>query len=213
MLRVFKVTSPMNVGSWILTLSGTATGIAAGAHLLGLRRLRDAAEHVSAALGMPLASYTGVLLADTAVPVWHEARFELPLIFASSGAACAGAAASIVVPDSAGPARRIAVAGAIAQNVSMQVMEQRLGMLGEPYRQGPAGRYNRLAKGLSLAGATVLGLAGRRRAGAALGGGVLLAGEVCLRWSVFKAGFQSARDPRYTVEPQRERANRERSRI
>jgi hypothetical protein len=28
---------------------------------------------------------------------------------------------------------------------------------------------------------------------------------------VFKAGFQSARDPRYTVVPQRERANRRRA--
>jgi hypothetical protein len=212
MLRVFKVTSPMNVGSWILTLSGTATGVAAGAHLLGLRRLRNAAEHVSGVLGMPLAGYTGVLLADTAIPVWHEARFELPLVFASSGAASAGAAAAIAVPDAAGPARRIAVAGALAQNVSMQVMQRRLGMLAEPYGQGAAGRFDRLAKGLSLAGATVLGLAGRRRAGAAIGGGLLLAGEACLRWSVFKAGFQSARDPRYTVEPQRERANRERTR-
>jgi hypothetical protein len=211
MLRMFKITSPMNVGSWILTFSGTATGVAAGAHVLGLRRLRDAAEHVSGLLGAPLASYTGVLLADTAIPAWHEARFELPLVFASSGAASAGAATAIAVPDAAGPARRIAVAGALAQNVSMQVMQHRLGPLGEPYGQGTAGRFDKLAKGLSLAGAAVLGLAGRRRAGAAIGGGLLLAGEACLRWSVFKAGFQSARDPRYTVEPQRERANRERS--
>jgi hypothetical protein len=28
---------------------------------------------------------------------------------------------------------------------------------------------------------------------------------VAVRWSVFKAGFQSARDPKYTVVPQRER--------
>jgi hypothetical protein len=209
MLRMFKVTSPMNVGSWILASSGTASGVAAGAHLLGLRRLRNAAEHVSAVLGMPLASYTGVLLADTAIPAWHEARLELPLVFASSGAASAGAAAAIAVPDAAGPARRIAVAGAVAQNVAMQVMQHRLGMLGEPYKQGAAGRFDKLARGLSLTGAAVLALAGRRRTGAAIGGGLLLAGEACLRWSVFKAGFQSARDPRYTVEPQRERANRE----
>src|SRR5690242_21874669 len=64
MLRVFKVTSPMNVGSWILAFSGTASGIAAAAHVLGLRRLRDAAEAVSAALGLPLATYTAVLVSD-----------------------------------------------------------------------------------------------------------------------------------------------------
>jgi hypothetical protein len=33
----------------------------------------------------------------------------------------------------------------------------------------------------------------------------VLAGELALRWSVFKAGFQSARDPKYTVLPQKER--------
>jgi hypothetical protein len=33
----------------------------------------------------------------------------------------------------------------------------------------------------------------------------MLAGEAALRWSVFRAGFQSARDPRYTVIPQRQR--------
>ena len=36
---------------------------------------------------------------------------------------------------------------------------------------------------------------------------MICAGEMCLRWSVFRAGFQSARDPKYTVKPQRERAN------
>ena len=44
------------------------------------------------------------------------------------------------------------------------------------------------------------------RLAAAFGGSLILAGEAALRWSVFKAGFQSARDPKYTVIPQRERA-------
>jgi len=37
------------------------------------------------------------------------------------------------------------------------------------------------------------------------GSALVLGGELALRWSVFKAGFQSARDPRYVVVPQRER--------
>jgi hypothetical protein len=36
---------------------------------------------------------------------------------------------------------------------------------------------------------------------------MVLAGEVCLRFCVFRAGFDSARDPAYTVRPQRERAD------
>ena len=41
----------------------------------------------------------------------------------------------------------------------------------------------------------------------------MCAGELCLRYSVFKAGFQSARDPKYTVKPQRERARREGTKV
>ena len=206
MLRMFKPTSPMNVGSWILALSGTATGIASAAHVVGLRSVRNAAEGLAAVLGLPLATYTAVLVSDTAVPVWHEARYELPLVFSSSSAASAGAAAAMVVhPERASSARRIAVAGALATNVAALVMEKRLGKLAEPYKEGLAGRFHKLAKGLTVAGATVLAVGGRRRTGAVLGGSLVLAGEVCLRWSVFKSGFQSARDPRYTVEPQRRR--------
>jgi hypothetical protein len=206
MLRVFKVTSPMNVGSWVLAFSGTSAGVAAAAHVLGLHRLRNGAEAVAATLGLPLSTYTAVLLSDTAVPVWHAARRELPLVFGASSAATAGAAAAIVAPpEAAAPARRIAVGSAVAGSLAMATMERRLGMLAEPYREGEAGRLNKLAKGLTLGGAAVLGLAGRTRAGAVVGGGLMLAGEACLRWSVFKAGFRSALDPRYTVEPQRER--------
>ena len=61
------------------------------------------------------------------------------------------------------------------------------------------------AKGLLAAGAT-LALAGRRRPALAKAGAVAtLAGVALTRWSIFKAGFESAEDPRFTVQPQRER--------
>ena len=114
-------------------------------------------------------------------------------------------------PEDAGPARRLALGGVVVENALMLAMEKRLGMLGEPYKQGEAGRYGRLAKACTLGGAALLARSGRKsRAAAVAGGALVLAGEAALRWSVFKAGFQSARDPKYTVEPQRERA-RERS--
>jgi hypothetical protein len=88
-------------------------------------------------------------------------------------------------------------------------MERKLGMLGEPYRQGLPGVLNRAAKILTAAGAATLAVRGRRSRGAAAAGGALiLAGEVALRWAIFKAGDASARDPKYTVLPQRERARR-----
>jgi hypothetical protein len=85
-------------------------------------------------------------------------------------------------------------------------MEHRLGFVGEVYKQGEAGRFGRLAKACAAAGAGLLAWQGKRsRTAAVAGGGLVLAGELALRWSVFKAGFQSARDPRYTVIPQRQR--------
>src|SRR5207253_4817093 len=73
MLRVVKVTSPMNLGSWVLLVSGGASTTSALLELLGvLRPVKLLAEVVAALAGPPLATYTGVLLADTAIPVWHE---------------------------------------------------------------------------------------------------------------------------------------------
>jgi hypothetical protein len=92
----------------------------------------------------------------------------------------------------------------------MQTMELRLGTVGEVYHQGAAGKLSWAAKGLAAAGATLLARRGREsRTAAVVGGALVCAGELCLRWSVFKAGFQSARDPKYVVESQRQRIERE----
>jgi Polysulphide reductase, NrfD len=210
MLRVFKVTSPMNIGSWILAASTATQAVATARETLGLfGRLGRVARGLSALFGLPLTTYTAALLSNTAVPVWHEARRELPFVFAGSAAASAGAAAAIATPtEAAGPARRLAVLGVAVEVSTTKLMEQRLGELGEPYKQGEAGLYARLAKGLSLTGAALTAFRGRRRAVAAAGGGLILAGAVLERWAIFKAGFQSAADPKYTVGPQRARVDR-----
>jgi len=210
MLRVLKPTSPMSLGSWVVAGFAPAAAGAAAAERLGITpRLGRAAEVAAGLLGLPMATYTAVLLANTAVPVWHEADRELPLVFAGSAAASAGAAAAILTPPAdAGPARRLAVAGAALELGSAWAMERRLGELGEPYHQGAAGRYARLARACTAVGAASLGLAGRRRRLAVAGGLALLAGSAFERLAVFKAGFQSAADPRYVVGPQRDRLDR-----
>jgi Polysulphide reductase, NrfD len=206
MLRLFKVTSPMSVGSWILTASGLATSVAAAdawTPYVPVPAAR-AARVAAAVLGMPLTTYTAALIANTAVPVWHEARATLPFVFAASGAMTAGAAAVVATPaKDAGPARRLAVGGALASLAAVQLMERRLGDLGEPYKSGAAGTLKKAAEALTAGGAGLLAGAGRRRPAALAGGSLLLAGAVCERWSIFRAGFQSAANPRATVEPQR----------
>lgn len=208
MLRVFKPTSPMSVGTWILSLFGPAAGLAALGDVLGVSpRLGRVSEGVAALLGPALATYTAVLVADTSVPVWHEARQELPIVFAASSAASAGAAAVIFTPTAeAGPARRLLIGGAVLEIAASEVMKRRLGELAEPYEKEEAGRYEKLATALTMGGAAITALLGRRsRPAAVLGGALTLGGALAKRWSIFKAGFQSARDPKYVVKSQRER--------
>jgi hypothetical protein len=210
MLRVFKVTSPMSVGTWLLLGAGTATGAAVGSDLLGiLRPVGRFAEALAAALGGPLATYSAVLITDTAVPAWHGARIEMPTIFAASSVSSAGALLAMVCPpEHAAPARRLAIAGAIVELVGARLVERRLGPAGEVYRQGRAGRLLEAAELLAGMGAATLAVGGRQRPVAIAGGLGVLAGALCERWGIFRAGVQSTQDPRHTVLPQRERVAR-----
>ena len=208
MLRVFKPTSPMSVGTWILSAFGPATAGATISDVLGIfPRFGRASGATAALLGPGLSTYTAVLVADTSVPVWHAARHELPLVFAASSAASAGATAMLLTPtEHAGPARRLLIGGAVVEVVASRAMKRRLGELAEPYENEKAGRYEKLATALTVSGAAITALLGHKhRQTAALGGMLALGGAMAKRWAVFRAGFQSAADPRYTVILQRER--------
>ncbi|WP_285780546.1 NrfD/PsrC family molybdoenzyme membrane anchor subunit [Microtetraspora sp. NBRC 13810] len=161
MLRVFKLTSPMSVGSWILAAHSGMTGLAAGSAVTGLLpRLGTAAFAGGGVTGPLMATYTAVLVADTAVPAWHEGHRELPFLFAGSALASAGAAVMLATPPGeAGPARRAALIGATLETAAGHLMEHRLGMLAEPYREGPAGRTMRAARLLTVTGGALAALA------------------------------------------------------
>jgi hypothetical protein len=204
MLRVLKPTSPMSIGSWTLAASSAAIGLATARSVLGWFPRLGRAAGATAVLGPALSTYTAVLVADTAIPAWHEARRELPYVFAAGSAMSAGSAVALVGGGT--PAKRLALAGAAGELAASTLMERRLGALGEPYRQGEAGRFARAAKALTAAGAVAMAAGGRRRAGTALGASLMLAGAMATRWAVYKAGFQSAADPKYVVDPQRSRA-------
>ncbi|GAA1902200.1 NrfD/PsrC family molybdoenzyme membrane anchor subunit [Lapillicoccus jejuensis] len=237
MLRVAKPTSPMSVGTWILSAYGPAAGLAAAAEvagllpggrpalmraaaaaggrtvtrhdgLLGLAERAGRPAGLAAALVAPaVASYTAVLLSDTATPTWHEAHRELPFVFVGSAAAASGGMAMICSPvDQAGPARRLAVGGAALDLAASRVMESSMGITAEPLHQGRPGTLVRASQLLTAAGALGAATLGRRsRVAAALSGAALVAGSACLRFGIFEAGQESAKDPRYTVVPQRER--------
>ncbi|MBP2708146.1 polysulfide reductase NrfD [Microbispora sp. RL4-1S] len=207
MLRVFKVTSPMSVGSWTLAAHGGLTSVGAASAVTGvLPVVGDAATLASGVTGALMATYTAVLLADTAVPAWHEAMRELPFLFAGSATASAGAMAMLTTPRRlAGPARAAAVTGAAVETAAGALMERRLGMLAEPYRTGRAGRLMRASRALTVGGGLLAAVAGRSRTLTALSAAAITAGALCTRFGVLEAGRVSAADPKYTVVPQRDR--------
>ncbi|NLU74853.1 polysulfide reductase NrfD [Streptomyces sp. HNM0575] len=211
MLRVFKPTSPMSVGSWLLAAYGPAAGAAALCALSGrLPRLGRAATAGAALLGPAVAAYTAVLAADTAVPGWHDGYRELPFVFVGSAATAASGMALAMSPTAEnGPARSAALASTALENAALKAMERRLGLVAEVYRDGTGGRWMRAAEVLSAAGAAGAGLlAGRSRVAAGVSGLALLAASACTRLGVFHAGLESSKDPKYTVVPQRERLRR-----
>lgn len=220
MLRTLKLTSPMSVGTWLLSLYAAPASVAAAAtvaEMLGWRRgpfalLRAISSPAAVAAGLtapPVAAYTAVLLADTAVPSWHAAYRELPFVFCGSAAAASGGFAMILAPTAqAGPARRLAMGGAAIEMLAEARMEKTMGLTAEPLHEGKGGRYMKAAKYLTVGGAAVALLGGRSRIAAVAAGAALVAGSFCTRFGVFEAGMASARDPKYTVVPQRERLNR-----
>ncbi len=207
MLRVFKVTSPLSVGSFILAPFGALSAAAFASNITGkLPRLGRLAGLGAAVFGPPLATYTAALVANTAVPAWHEGHRELPFIFAGSGATAAGGLAMVATPSAQnGPARRMAVAGAGLEIAAAELLKRRLGMIAEPYQVGRPGLLMKTARAMT-AGAAVLSLvAGRSRVVSALAGATFVSASVLTRFGIFEAGLASARDPKYIVIPQKER--------
>jgi formate-dependent nitrite reductase membrane component NrfD len=217
-LRVAKLTSPMSVGTWILMAYGPGSGLAAAAELLPaslratapgrLLRLAGRPAGLSAAAVAPgLASYTAVLIAQTAAPGWHEARRELPFVFTGSAAASGAGLGMLLAPlDEAGPARRLGVAGAAVEFLASRLIERRPGLETKAYTTGRAHRLRRCSEYLTLGGAVAAASVARRsRLAAAAAGLALLSGSVLQRFGTFEAGAASTKDPAYVVEPQRER--------
>ncbi len=207
MLRVFKVTSPLSVGSYILAPFSAFSAAAVASQVIGvLPRLGRLAGLGAAAFGPPLVTYTAALFANTAVPAWHEAHRELPYVFAGSGASAAGGMAMVLAPlDSSVPARRMAVLGAALELTSVELLKRRLGMLAEPYEHGRSGMLMRTASRMTAGAATISLLGRRSRLVTALCGATYVTASMITRFGVFEAGLASARDPKYVVVPQRER--------
>jgi hypothetical protein len=144
----------MSMGAWCLMTFSNAAGAAVTADLLGRARLARALGGAAAALGLYLGSYTGVLLASTAVPLWARSRLFLGPIFVSTAVAT-GAATNRLVLAAGGlkvghPTRNAlgtVETGAMAAELALSSFnERRLGPIGDALRHGRAGRLFQVAK-------------------------------------------------------------------
>ena len=221
MMRVVKPSSPMSIGTWLLSGFGMASGMAAAAEVdrmtgervpLGpLRPLLKAAEVPSSAavavLGPPLATYTAVLLGDTSVPTWSGSRPGLPFVFASSASLAASGAAMITTSTAnAGPARALAVMGVVGDIAGMHYTKSQMHSLeAEPLDEGKPGKLLKVAEGLAIAGGIGALFAKRSRTLAVASGAALLGASLLTRMGVLEAGHESVKDPRRVVEPQKAR--------
>ena len=141
MLRVFKVTSPMSVGSWLLAGFAPAAAGAALCELTGRAKLLGAAATAgAAALGPAVATYTAALISDTAVPAWHDGHTVMPFVFASSAVtSAAGLGLALAPVAESGPLVPLGVLAGLAEAGLTKAMEKKTGLAEKTYHEGRAG--------------------------------------------------------------------------
>lgn len=205
MLRVFRPTSVLNMGSWIL---GAATSSSAGSLLFASRPLGNLAGIVAGVAGLPLSGYTAVLLTDTAVPLWQATRRSLPSLFVASSLSSATSLLEATDLDNGefGVVNRLGMIARVAELAAAVAVERdatRVERVGRVLKTGMPGTLWKASTALTLASFGVSLIGGRRRSLRVLDAILGTLGGIALRFAVFEAGKQSARDPHATFEQQR----------
>jgi hypothetical protein len=204
MLRVFKLQSPMSVGAWTLVAFSNASAAATFADLaaraLGrgtpVTIVRDAGDALAAATGLVMATYTGVLLGATAIPVWASNVSILPIHFAASSLATAASALELAGHRSR-PLHWLATAAALVETLVGLAIEAREDPALDPLKHGAGGRVVRAGGLLSGPVPLVLRLLGRRSlATRRVAAASAIAGSVITRWGWLEAGRASVRQDR-----------------
>jgi formate-dependent nitrite reductase membrane component NrfD len=191
MLRIFRRTSPMSIGSYVLTAFG-------GFSALSLMPKIGRVTQIPAALaGAGMASYTPALLASTATPLWSAAPRALGAEFATGAFAC-GAAALVLAGRHRAVENAMWIGTAAYGIASLAVRrEHQREQVNEPLERGKWARVHKaglgLGIGLPLACLAMNALSGRSRDRSALAAAGVLAGVFLSRWALFEGGNESAR--------------------
>jgi len=200
MLRVFRPTSPMNMGAWILT--ATSAG-AAGALITGGRPVAC----LAGVCGAALATYTGVLVGNSAIPVWQQARQVLPILFGFSAMASTGSVFNLLAANE--QEHRISglfgVTGQAAELAAAFAMERRVSTVpsvGRPVKHGRSGLMWQAGTVFTAVSLLVTLLPGKSRKKRVAAGILGTLGSALMRFSIAAIGTASARDPRATFDQQ-----------
>lgn len=224
MFRIVKLSSPLNLGTWILTIFGVLSGMQAARQAAEdgfILKRKSLLGQLATALpsgpitvlqglfGMALGGYTGTLLAATAIPLWASAGVLLgPLFLAAS--ATSGAAALVLTGVLTGHQSRearkeIQVVANVATAVQFGLAAAHEALtpaeVSRPLRRGLWGRLFRFGAGGGLLLPTVLrwlgwasGPAMERALSLAASVSTLL-GTLTERIAIVEAGKVSADDP------------------
>ena len=203
MMRIFKPRSPMSMGAWCLVGFSTLQAGSVGLDLLKQPRAARAVNGVNAVLGGYLGSYTGILLAATAVPVWSRSRLFLGPIFVCTATATGAAATRLALVASGlpeGHPTRIALGrvetGAMGAELVLSTLnEKRLGDIAPALDEGTPGKHFRAAKWLVRTGLALRFVRTRTgRRGHDLASVLYLLAGLLFRYAWVGAGRRSAAD-------------------
>jgi formate-dependent nitrite reductase membrane component NrfD len=214
MLRVFKVQSPMSVGSWtLMSFSSAAVASAVLSELEGRRTipripvLADVADIGAALTGLVLATYTGVLVGATAIPVWNAKVSLIPIHFATSGLSTAVSVLELRGHTSSA-LNKIGIGATVVETAIGVSLELGKEPATEPLHHGPTGWTMRVAGLLSGPVPLVLRLLSltasprsargvKLRKAAAISS---IAGSLITRWAWVYAGRASSKDPKVPLQ-------------
>lgn len=209
MLRVFRIGSPMSMGSWILTLFSSAAGAAAVLDFAPLifRPFANLFGLIAGVLGLGLSGYTGVLISQSAVPIWRTAYRTTPVLFLASGTAAAASFFEFLDLNAreAGAVKWFGSVGKIlelAATFALEADARRIERVGRPLTHGFSGFLWQSAKVFAITSAVISLAPGKSRPKRIIAGVLGSIASICLRFGLFYAGKASARDPRASFEQQ-----------
>jgi formate-dependent nitrite reductase membrane component NrfD len=210
MLRVFKPTSPMSFGSWMLVGFSAASGVTAAvqfvvdrvAWLGWLRGLARLTQVPAALTGAGLGTYTASLFSATSTPLWAAAPKSLAVRYGSASMATAAAALSLGerrsrIGRNLDALAVAALATELAATLAGEEQYRRAGMSSDGPQVHAAGSATLLPLGLLLT--SLLFTRRRSRLLSTAASLATLAGALAMRINVMDAGNETAERPEISM--------------